>query len=208
MNLSGGQKQRVALCRAVYSNADIFIFDDCLSAVDAHVGHHIFTQTIIRALSGKTRIFVTNQIHFLHQCDEIYTLNNGSVSESGKFQELLNQNGEFRQMMDDHVSELNRGRNQESKLTLELLQDAGAAELLSLSRQKSSNTDEDENKNSLEKKKNTILNDEEGKIMSKEELFQGRTSLATYMYHFDKLGGLFQCLIPLMLVISITQICM
>ncbi len=46
INLSGGQKQRVSLARAVYSNADIFMLDDPLSAVDAHVGKHIFDQVV------------------------------------------------------------------------------------------------------------------------------------------------------------------
>ena len=46
INLSGGQKQRVSLARAVYSNADIYILDDPLSAVDSHVGKHIFTHLI------------------------------------------------------------------------------------------------------------------------------------------------------------------
>ena len=47
INMSGGQKQRVSLCRAVYSDADVYILDDVLSAVDAHVGHHIMHQCIL-----------------------------------------------------------------------------------------------------------------------------------------------------------------
>lgn len=46
MNLSGGQKQRVSLARAVYCNADVYLLDDPLSAVDAHVGKHIFEKVI------------------------------------------------------------------------------------------------------------------------------------------------------------------
>ncbi len=46
INLSGGQKQRISLARSVYSNADIYLLDDPLSAVDAHVGKSIFDQVI------------------------------------------------------------------------------------------------------------------------------------------------------------------
>ena len=46
INLSGGQKQRVSLARSVYQEADIYILDDPLSAVDSHVGKHIFDKVI------------------------------------------------------------------------------------------------------------------------------------------------------------------
>lgn len=46
MNISGGQKQRVSLARAVYSNADLYLLDDPLSAVDVHVGKHLFEKVI------------------------------------------------------------------------------------------------------------------------------------------------------------------
>ncbi|MED6264245.1 hypothetical protein CHARACLAT_012821 [Characodon lateralis] len=62
LNLSGGQKQRISLARAVYSNKDIFLFDDPLSAVDAHVGKHIFEECIKKELQGKSVILVTHQL--------------------------------------------------------------------------------------------------------------------------------------------------
>ena len=52
VNLSGGQKQRISVARAVYANADIYILDDPLSAVDVHVGAHIFKNVV----QGATRL--------------------------------------------------------------------------------------------------------------------------------------------------------
>lgn len=62
VNLSGGQQQRVSLARAAYSESDIIVLDDPLSAVDAHLGDHIFHKLIKGYLSNRTRILVTNQV--------------------------------------------------------------------------------------------------------------------------------------------------
>uniref|UniRef100_A0A671LM74 Multidrug resistance-associated protein 5-like n=1 Tax=Sinocyclocheilus anshuiensis TaxID=1608454 RepID=A0A671LM74_9TELE len=64
-NLSGGQRQRISLARALYSNRGIYILDDPLSALDAHVGNHIFNNAIRKHLRGKTVIFVTHQLQYL-----------------------------------------------------------------------------------------------------------------------------------------------
>ena len=71
INISGGQKARVALARAVYADADVYLMDDVLSAVDAHVGMHIFEHTIQGQLSGKTRILVTNQLQYAQYADKL-----------------------------------------------------------------------------------------------------------------------------------------
>lgn len=62
MNLSGGQQQRVSLARAAYSDSDIIVLDDPLSAVDTHLGDHIFHSLIRGYLSNRTRVLVTNQV--------------------------------------------------------------------------------------------------------------------------------------------------
>uniref|UniRef100_A0A665TZE7 ABC-type glutathione-S-conjugate transporter n=1 Tax=Echeneis naucrates TaxID=173247 RepID=A0A665TZE7_ECHNA len=97
LNLSGGQKQRVSLARAVYRKADVYMLDDPLSAVDAHVGQHIFDKVIgpKGVLRDKTRILVTHGMSFLPQADLILVLVDGEITESGSYQELLSRHGAF-----------------------------------------------------------------------------------------------------------------
>uniref|UniRef100_A0A2C9M9V2 ABC-type glutathione-S-conjugate transporter n=1 Tax=Biomphalaria glabrata TaxID=6526 RepID=A0A2C9M9V2_BIOGL len=101
INLSGGQKQRVSLARAVYSKADIYLLDDPLSAVDSHVGKHIFDHVISKQglLNDKTRILVTHGIHWLPFVDRIIVISDGQISESGSYEVLLDHNGPFAQYM-------------------------------------------------------------------------------------------------------------
>ncbi|XP_041075963.1 ATP-binding cassette sub-family C member 3-like isoform X2 [Polyodon spathula] len=107
INLSGGQKQRVSIARALYSEADIYLLDDPLSAVDAHVAKHIFDKVIgpEGLLKDKTRILVTHGITFLPLVDNIVVLVDGSVSEMGSYQELLTQNGAFAEFLRNYALE-------------------------------------------------------------------------------------------------------
>uniref|UniRef100_A0A8C2H4R1 ABC-type glutathione-S-conjugate transporter n=1 Tax=Cyprinus carpio TaxID=7962 RepID=A0A8C2H4R1_CYPCA len=107
INLSGGQRQRVSLARALYSDADVYLLDDPLSAVDAHVAKHIFDKVIgpEGALKGKTRILVTHGISFLPQVDNILVMVDGRVSEMGSYQDLLKQNGAFAEFLRNYSLE-------------------------------------------------------------------------------------------------------
>uniref|UniRef100_A0A8C0F341 Canalicular multispecific organic anion transporter 1 n=1 Tax=Bubo bubo TaxID=30461 RepID=A0A8C0F341_BUBBB len=107
INLSGGQKQRVSLARAVYSNADIYVLDDPLSAVDAHVGKYLFKHVLgpKGLLQKKTRILVTHSISFLPQVDNIVVLVAGAVSEHGSYSTLLANRGAFAQFLNLYGSQ-------------------------------------------------------------------------------------------------------
>lgn len=104
INLSGGQKQRVSLARAVYSRADVYLLDDPLSAVDAHVGKHIFEKVIgpKGLLKNTSRVFVTHAIQYLSKCEQILMLKDGKVSEVGTFDDLVAIGGEFSQLIAEH----------------------------------------------------------------------------------------------------------
>ncbi|GFR18764.1 multidrug resistance-associated protein 1, partial [Trichonephila clavata] len=105
VNLSGGQKQRVSLARAVYQDADIYLLDDPLSAVDSHVGAHIFKHVIgpEGVLQNKTRILATHDYSALQEVDKIYLMSEGRILESGTYQELLDQRGEFARLIEEYL---------------------------------------------------------------------------------------------------------
>lgn len=109
INLSGGQKQRISLARAVYSDADLYFLDDPLSAVDSHVGKHIFEQVIgpNGLLAQTTRILVTHGITFLPETNYIYVMKLGEISENGTYQDLLNRKGDFSDFLMQHIQEGN-----------------------------------------------------------------------------------------------------
>ena len=89
ISISGGQKARIALARALYSNSDIYLLDDPLAAVDAHVSHHLFHEVVMKLKAKKKLvILVTNAIQYLNAADRIIVLNDGSIVEEGGFADL------------------------------------------------------------------------------------------------------------------------
>ncbi|KAK7038918.1 Canalicular multispecific organic anion transporter 1, partial [Halocaridina rubra] len=105
INLSGGQKQRISLARAAYSNADIILLDDPLSAVDAHVGRHVFQNLIgpKGLMKGKTRLLVTHALWVLPHVSEIFVIKDGMLVETGSYSQLLKQDGDFAQFLLQHI---------------------------------------------------------------------------------------------------------
>ncbi|KAG0213872.1 hypothetical protein BGX28_003296 [Mortierella sp. GBA30] len=104
ITLSGGQKQRVALARALYSRAQHLLFDDCLSAVDAHTARHLFENCLMGPLmNGRTRILVTHHVRLcLRDAAYVALLKDGSLAlcgspvrliRSGMLSEILERNG-------------------------------------------------------------------------------------------------------------------
>ncbi|XP_076231417.1 putative multidrug resistance-associated protein lethal(2)03659 isoform X2 [Calliopsis andreniformis] len=101
INLSGGQRARINLARAVYAEADIYLLDDPLSAVDSHVGSRIVDECIYGFLKEKTRILVTHQVQYLQSADQIIVMNNGSIQARGSFEELQHMHLDFLKIFED-----------------------------------------------------------------------------------------------------------
>jgi ATP-binding cassette subfamily C (CFTR/MRP) protein 4 len=86
--LSGGQKARVSLARAIYRDADVYLLDDPLSAVDVHVANIIFYECIRKHLKNKCVILVTHQVQFLENVDKVLLLDKGRVAASGNYSKI------------------------------------------------------------------------------------------------------------------------
>ncbi|XP_011343424.1 multidrug resistance-associated protein 1 isoform X3 [Ooceraea biroi] len=118
INLSGGQKQRVALARAVYNDSDNYFLDDPLSAVDSHVGKHIFENVLgpNGLLKKKTRVLVTHGITYLPEVDNIIVLKDGEITESGTYKQLLEKKGAFAEFLVQHLQEVHVDEGSEADL--------------------------------------------------------------------------------------------
>ena len=101
-NLSGGQKARLALARAIYADAEIYLLDDPLSAVDAKVARCLYNDAIKGMLKSKTVILATHQVHFVKDADKIMVINDGKIAAHGTYHELETTYPSFHHVFADH----------------------------------------------------------------------------------------------------------
>ncbi|KAK5096308.1 ATP-binding cassette glutathione S-conjugate transporter ycf1, partial [Cryomyces antarcticus] len=114
ISLSGGQKARLTLARAVYARADIYLLDDCLSAVDQHVGRHLIDNVFgpKGLLSGKTRILATNSIPVLMEANFVVLLRDGKIIERGTYEQLMAMKGEIASLIRTANNEESQSENE------------------------------------------------------------------------------------------------
>ncbi|KAJ3207917.1 Multidrug resistance-associated protein 1 [Entophlyctis luteolus] len=103
VNLSGGQKARISLARAIAKDPDVYILDDPLSALDAHVSKAIFEHTIASpVMSSKTVILATHLLHVLPKVDRVIVMEEGKIVQYGSYTELMAQpSGKLFSLMKD-----------------------------------------------------------------------------------------------------------
>ncbi|KAK5645843.1 hypothetical protein RI129_004307 [Pyrocoelia pectoralis] len=101
-SLSGGQKARINLARCVYREANIYLLDNPLSAVDTRVGKHIFENCIQTFLKGKTVVLVTHQLQYLAHVDNVIALSKGVVKLQGSGKELKSSNLDLLKYVNEH----------------------------------------------------------------------------------------------------------
>jgi len=105
ITISGGQKQRLNIARAIYFDADIVLMDDPLSAVDAHVGRHIFDHAILGLMKDKCRVLATHQLWVLNRCDRIIWMEGGRIHAIDTFENLMRDHAGFQHLMESTAPE-------------------------------------------------------------------------------------------------------
>ena len=102
--LSGGQKQRISIARAIIKSPDLFIFDDCLSAVDANTEKTILGN-LSQLMQDKTALFITHRIFFNFHFDLIIYIEDGHIAESGTHESLLAKQGLYAELYQTQLSQ-------------------------------------------------------------------------------------------------------
>ncbi|CAH1713412.1 unnamed protein product [Aphis gossypii] len=205
INLSGGQKQRVSLARAVYKESDIYFLDDPLSAVDSHVGKHIFEQVIgpTGLLRKKTRILVTHSITYLREVDLIVVMKDGQVSESGTYKELLDKKGDFADFLILHMQEQSELKADEIEID-KLLEDAPAdlKEKYVRQRSESNSNSSMQRQRSIDSEKTIPLPiiDQQAKLIEVEKAETGSVKWEVYVHYLKSIGP-FLCISTIVLSI-------
>ncbi|ORZ28328.1 multi drug resistance-associated protein MRP [Lobosporangium transversale] len=167
INLSGGQKQRVSLARAAYENADVYLLDDPLSAVDAHVDQHLWQNLIgpTGLLKDKTRILVTHAIHHLEHVDRIVVMRDGRIAETGEYSTLMDAKASLYQLITDYSVNQAKKRNEKK----------GGEDSVAQDDEDCSTRDGNEKEDEVNVKK-----DDKAELVSEEKMVFGSVSFNVY----------------------------
>ncbi|KAF2944252.1 hypothetical protein DAI22_02g128500 [Oryza sativa Japonica Group] len=177
INLSGGQKQRMQIARALYQDADIFLFDDPFSAVDAHTGLHLFKECLLGLLASKTVVYVTHHVEFLPSANAIMVMKDGQIIQVGNYAKILNSGEEFTKLVFSHKDAIS---------TLESLEHSSG---------NPKNKQKDDNQGAEE---GIVQN---GQLVQEEEREKGRVGISVYWKYITMVYG--GALVPLILLAQI-----
>ena len=108
-NISGGQRARIALARAIYKEADIYLFDDPIPSVDTFISMKIFHQAILKFLENKTRIFVTHDTRNLKYSSRIILMNNFKIEFNGNYNQFC-QIEKYKDIKEDIIENKNNDK--------------------------------------------------------------------------------------------------
>ncbi|XP_071839257.1 ATP-binding cassette sub-family C member 5-like isoform X2 [Apostichopus japonicus] len=196
INLSGGQKQRVSIARALYADRDIYLLDDPLSAVDAHVGAHIFNKCIKTALRGKTVLFVTHQLQYLEECDSIILMKNGQMGEQGTHQELMESDGGYSKLIQTFVKKEEEEKKKQQRPKMRRLKSI-----------RIKSPDQANGKYDFEVDDGDDEDEVDGKLIEEEQTGGSVVQLSTYAGYIHYMGGWGMALLMLLLA-GVTVFCL
>ncbi|CAH9107049.1 unnamed protein product [Cuscuta epithymum] len=191
INLSGGQKQRFQIARALYQDADIYLFDDPFSAVDAHTGSHLFKGVLLGLLSQKTVVYVTHQVEFLHAADLILVMKDGRITQAGTYEDILKSGSDFMELLGAHnlaLSTLNDSKHEEP--------DCSTTESIT-------NSNEDTLKEECLKPddETAAAMEEGGQLVNEEERGKGNVGFPVYWKYLTMVYG--GALVPIILLLHL-----
>ncbi|EOA32624.1 hypothetical protein CARUB_v10015919mg [Capsella rubella] len=185
INLSGGQKQRVQIARALYQDADIYLFDDPFSAVDAHTGSHLFKEVLLGLLRNKTVIYVTHQLEFLPEADLILVMKDGKITQAGKYNEILESGSDFMELVGAHTDAL---------AAVDSYEKGSAPVQLTISKDNKVSNEE-------EKHEEDLPPNPKGQLVQEEEREQGKVGFNVYKKYMTLAYG--GALVPIILIVQI-----
>ncbi|KAL5975296.1 Canalicular multispecific organic anion transporter 2 [Asimina triloba] len=183
INLSGGQKQRVQIARALYQDADIYLFDDPFSA-----------ECLLRMLGSKTVIYVTHQVEFLPSADLILVMKDGRITQAGKYNDILNSGTDFMELVGAHKQALSAldsiEKGPDSQQTVSWNESSHQSETSGQALDAEERIDQDGN---IEER-----TEQKGQLVQEEEREKGRVGISVYWkYTTMAYGG---ALVPFILL--------
>ena len=193
INLSGGQKARVSIARALYTDRDIYIFDDPISALDANVGMKVMKNCIIKHLSNKTRILVTHALQYVSFSDRIIYMNKGEIKWIGTYEEIKEQD-----FFKSFYEKMNKENNEEENPILKKKTSKEKRE--EFIRRKSSDEMDKKRKKGKHHKKE-LNKGVVKKIIKEEKQGKGKVELSVYKDFLIKIGGIPTIITMLVLMI-------
>ncbi|CAD8141597.1 unnamed protein product [Paramecium octaurelia] len=183
VNLSGGQKARITLARALYSDCDIYLLDDLISAVDMHVGKFIIEKCLREYLNGKTIVLITHALYSCQFADRIILMDNGSIIKEGTLEDIKGCD-KFDQIYQKYFKEQKNDKKDDQDEELEIL---------NLKKKKSSI-----------QQINTVNKDMVDDLMILEDRKVGSVQLDVYKEYFQMNGGFL--FFAFNLIVVITQV--
>ncbi|XP_042754498.1 ABC transporter C family member 3 isoform X3 [Lactuca sativa] len=170
INLSGGQKQRIQIARALYQDADIYLFDDPFSAVDAHTGSHLFKECMLQFLDSKTVIYITHQVEFLPAADLIFVLKDGRITQAGKYNDILNSGSDFMDLVGAHKEALSAIDSMETNV-------------------QEGTTSSKKNTNDTQNSKTDDISGSKAQLVQEEEREKGKVGFSVYWKYINTAYG-------------------